>query len=387
MERIFEIEYTVATVKNMSNVYVKAFHIKSFKIDEVEQECEHCVVHGYINFKDKVKKLKRKYLYNKLKDKIFVFQVIGGQTKICQSLSSSTIIPSSGHMETIDFALAINHIYDGIAKKEVNAFVLDGPTESDKTMVAMQVAKKVGLEYVVYNLTSETDVFNLEPMIQDWEKGKVIIIKDLVYVSDRMFILIEDLIDYEQRFTLGKKEYIKNPNTIFIIETDSRDEYNYYLRARILKHKYTILNMPVVSNSVVETEERLAEMYGNYLEKEYKGGIDMEETNFATLGSYMSFMDKITKKYKGGKIMEGIKNVFVNEKEGVTVVVFNNGDKVRVTREKSEKNDIEKAIAIAIVKYYFGLDYYINACDKVVKAEKKEKVKKTTKKTSKKEEK
>ena len=242
MERIFEIEYIVMTVKNMNNVYVKAFHIKNFKIDGVEQECEHCVSHGYINFKDEVKKLKRKYLYNKLKDKIFVFQIIDGQTKICQPLSSSTVIPSSDH--------------------------------------------------------------------------------------------------------------------------------------------------------ILETEKRLYEMYGNYLKDMDPEtiainfiGLDEGETNFTTKGCLDALLKEFEKENKGGKIMEGIKNVFVNEKEGVTVIVFNNGDKVRVTREKGEKNDIEKAIAIAIIKYYFGLDYYINACDKVVKAEKKEKVKKTVKKTNKKEEK
>lgn len=354
MERIFEIEYTVTTVKNMSNVYVKAFYIKNFKIDGAEQECERRVSHGYINFKDEVKKLKRKYLYNKLKDKIFVFQIIDGQTKICQPLSSSIIIPTSGHMESIYFTQAINHICDGIAKKAIDAFVLNGPTGSGKTTVAIQVAKKAGLEYVVYNLTSKTDIYNLKPMFQDWEKGKVIIIKDLAYASEHIYNLIDDLINYDKRFILGGIEYIKNPNTIFIIETNSRDEYNYQ-RTRSLIRTYITLNMPVLSN---EIEGRLYE--------------DMAKN----LVMAANLINKFTKEHKGGKIMEGIKNVFVNEKEGVTVVVFNNGDKVRVTREKGEKNDVEKAIAIAIIKYYFGLDYYINACDKIVKAEKKRKGKK-----------
>ena len=369
MGRIFEIEYTVTVVKKMNNVYTKAFYIDSFKIDGIEHECKLRVSYGYINFKDEVKKLKREYLYNKLKDNIFVFQVIDGQRKICQALSSSTIIPSPDHMATINFAQEINQICDGIAKKAIDAFVLNGPTGSGKTMVAMQVAKKAGLEYVVYNLTSETDVFNLEPMIQDWEKGKVIIIKDLVYVSDRIYDLIEDLIKYKKSFILGGTKYIKNPNTVFIIETNSRDEYNYQCTRRLIR-TYSTLDTP---NSNIEAKERLDRMINRYL-----GDIGLE-----TMA--MSFINKFTKEYKGGKIMEGIKNVFVNEKEGVTVIVFNNGDKVRVTREKGEKNDVEKAIAIAIIKYYFGLDYYINACDKVVKAEKKEKVKKTAKKADKKE--
>jgi len=268
MGRIFEIEYEVAS-DTINNIYTEKFYINSFKINGEKHEyyCRH-VFFGFNSFKDEVERLKRKYLYSNdiLKDMIFVFQVIDGQTKICQSLSSEGI--------------------------EIEMKITRGSTFSHR---------------LHGELTPE---------------------------------VIKAMIAYE-------------------------------------KNKHT----------ASETEERLYKMYGSYLEKEYKGGIDMEETNFATLGSYMSFMDKLAKEYKGGKIMESIKNVFVNEKEGVTVVVFNNGDKVKVTREKSEKNDIEKAIAIAIVKYYFGLDYYINACDKVVKAEKKEKVKKTIKKTNKKEEK
>lgn len=62
---------------------------------------------------------------------------------------------------------------------------------------------------------------------------------------------------------------------------------------------------------------------------------------------------------------EEIKNVYVNEDKATTVVVFQNGDKVKVKRHKDDQNDFEKAIAIAIIKYYFGRDYWIDACDKI----------------------
>lgn len=76
-----------------------------------------------------------------------------------------------------------------------------------------------------------------------------------------------------------------------------------------------------------------------------------------------------------------VEKVYNNKKEGTTIVVFKNGDKIRVTREKDDKDDLEKAIAIAMVKYAYGLDKYLDACDKVIDSTKKEKLKKTTKNT------
>lgn len=71
-----------------------------------------------------------------------------------------------------------------------------------------------------------------------------------------------------------------------------------------------------------------------------------------------------------------VEKVYNNKKEGTTIVVFKNGDKIRVTREKGDKDDLEKAIAIAMVKYAYGLDKYLDACDKVVDSTKKSKTKK-----------
>lgn len=72
-----------------------------------------------------------------------------------------------------------------------------------------------------------------------------------------------------------------------------------------------------------------------------------------------------------------VKKVYYNMKKGITIVEFYNGEKVRVTREKGDAHDLEKAIAIAMVKYAFGLDTYLKACEKAINSEKnKEKTQK-----------
>ena len=253
--RRFEIEFTVTTVKKMNNSYAKAFYIDRFEIDEIEQECEQRVSYGYVNFKDAVKKLKRKYNYNKKYDSFYCYEITEEGKKLLKSVSST-------EDKMVGTPATFNPGYEGIHR--------------------LNVALK-----------------NRAPINQDME--------EVNFATPAVLRTFYGLLEHER----GHGEY--------------------------------------------------------------------SETMFTTL------INSMEKKYKGGKIMEGIKNVYINEKEGVTVIVFDNGDKVRVTREKSEKNDVEKAIAIAIVKYYFGLEYYINACDKVVKAEKKEKVKKTAKKADKKE--
>ena len=68
--------------------------------------------------------------------------------------------------------------------------------------------------------------------------------------------------------------------------------------------------------------------------------------------------------------------VYYNDKKGATVVEFWNGDKIRVTRRKEDKHDLEKAIAIAMVKYAYGLDAYLEACDNAIDSTKKPKEKK-----------
>ena len=97
-------------------------------------------------------------------------------------------------------------------------------------------------------------------------------------------------------------------------------------------------------------------------------------------GNKMANLKYIQAEKENNKNMKNglIKNVYYNNKKGATVVEFWNGDKIRVTRRKEDKHDLEKAIAIAMVKYAYGLDAYLEACDNAIDSTKKPKEKKKT---------
>ena len=85
MGRTFNLEYKSAPVKN-----TRMFVIQKFTIDDIcEMYGEHCFSYGYINFKDTIKKIKRKYNYNKKYDSFYCYEIVGGVKKILKSVSST----------------------------------------------------------------------------------------------------------------------------------------------------------------------------------------------------------------------------------------------------------------------------------------------------------
>lgn len=267
MGRIFKIEYTVKTVKKMNNVYAKAFYIDNFKIDGVEQECDELrVSYGYVNFKDGIKKLKRKYNYHKIYDSFYCYEIAEGEKKLLKSVSST-------EDKIIGIPSTFNSGYEGSKILSVslkNRFILkDGYLDMQETNFATEDCMKC-LDSLIEEGANKMKDTNNNTFLHEFYEG----------LSPEMKQMFKALAVHESGRTIFRKEE---------------------------------------------------------------------------------------------SIVYEIKNIYVNETKGVTTIVFGNGDKIKVVKDSEDKNDIEKAIAIAIIKYYFGLDYYFDACKKVVNTEKKAK--------------
>lgn len=268
MGRIFKLEYKSTQAKN-----TRMFFIQKFTIDDIcEIHGEYWVSCGYINFKDNIKKIKRKYNYNKKYDSFYCYEIVGGVKKILKSVSST-------EDKIIGIPSTFNPGYEGIKSPNTslkNRFMIkDGYLSIQETNFATENCMKC-LDSLIEEGANKMKDTNNNTFLHEFYEG----------LSPEMKQIFKALTIHESGHTTFRKEE---------------------------------------------------------------------------------------------SIMYEIKNVYINETKGVTTIVFGNGDKIKVVKDSEDKNDIEKAIAIAIIKYYFGLDYYFDACKKVVNAEKKAKPEKKKK--------
>jgi len=247
-----------------------------------------------------------------------------------------------------------------------NGVIIIGPTNLVMMSQAKEISHKFSSDYKLIRLTLNT--CSLMDMYDAIENGDTLIITGMEYVDNKILDEIYGLLccfypgvlwKVNECYPNGKPRYIrKHPNFKCIILLYSEETYKLTKPIRNLDYVLLMKNhFPVIfmSNNQLKTITK-----------------PEEEENM----EYRIVLGK----GRASSLPE-VEKVYNNKKEGTTIVVFANGDKIRVTREKDDKDDLEKAIAIAMVKYAYGLDKYLDACDRVVDSTKKEKLKKVTKKT------
>lgn len=259
-----------------------------------------------------------------------------------------------------------------------------GPTGSAKNRYAIKICQKLCRGYSSLSLTAYPS--SLDELYYAVEKGNILVIEGIEFVNDQ---LLDEI--YKILFTVspGQKflvpaapgaEILFGTKPIYITKHENfkcilllNSEYlsmlnketgpmNYLLS---IIHRYPVFMAPYVPRFNQSEKDRII---GTVYETNKEKIKTLEENN------KMEY--KIVLGTGRNSTLPEVEKVYVNKKDGITLLKFSNGDKVRVVREKDDTDDLEKAIAIAMVKYAYGLDRYLTACNKVVDSTKKEKEKK-----------
>ena len=255
----------------------------------------------------------------------------------------------------------IELICENIKNGYAEGVTIVGSNDSVKNKYAIEISRKLSRPYKVITFTPFTS--SLDEFYDAVENGgDILVIKGIEFLNNELLnqvYYILCIVRRGEKYAIplvpgtevlfkAKPIYItKHFNFTCIILLNNKNAY-----PLTLKHRFPILMAEVDLELTPAEKDRYSFLHTVY-EKDKQKFKDMEENK-------MKY--KIVLGTGRASSLPEVEKVYINKKDGITLLKFSNGDEIRVTREKDDTDDLEKAIDM--VKYAYDLNKYLDACQK-----------------------